>query len=374
MILKKIGFLISLPILAVSLSACSVSLSPTSNGTSVGPDLGGVFLSTDGGLSFKQQVAIPSVSGMPGSISSLNVNKLVLDPSDNTAVYLASYNQGLYSSYNINNGWNDVKSFPKTTVNDLAVNPDNKCDIYATFANRLYRSVDCSRSWKQIYLDADPKTNFTSLIIDFYNPTNIYLGTSNGDILKSIDSGNSWRVLKRLNSGIAKLVLSPKDSRQIYVATQDAQLYTFLTNTNTNPNHSADIASNFAVDNWTDLNIVLKDLAIGSKFSDLVIVPHDGSIFLATEHVIVRSPDHGITWQKLNLLPSEKDGIIRTMAVNPLNSKQIYYATGLTFFKSIDGGATWSNKKLPTSRGASVITIDYKNPNNIYLGVSDLSN
>jgi len=370
MISKKISLFALLPLLALSLSACS--LSTGSSATSAGPDLGGVFLSTDRGLNFKQQVAIPSVSGMPGSISSINVNALALDPSDSTAIYLATINQGLFYSYNITSGWNEATTFPKITVTNIAVNPDNKCDIYATFANRLYRSIDCTRTWKQIYLDADAEAVFTTFVIDFYNPDNLYLGTSNGDILKSIDGGTSWRVIKRLDFAIAKLVLSPRDSRQVYVADKNANLYTFLSNTNTNPNTSANIEANFAVDNWTDLNKVLKDLAIGSNFRDLVIVPADGSIFLATDGVIVKSPDHGVTWQKLNLLPSEKDGIIRTMAVNPKDSKQIYYATNLTFFRSVDGGATWSNKKLPTSRGASVIMVDYKNPTNIYLGVKEI--
>lgn len=371
---KKIRVLIFLPLLFITLSACSLSLSSNPSATSAGPDLGGVFLSTDGGINFKQQVAIPSISGMPGSIGGLNVNFLVLDPSDNTAIYLASYKQGLFYSYNITTGWNESKTFPKVTINSLAINPDNKCDIYATFTNRLYHSLDCTRSWKQIYLDSDPESIFTALVIDFYNPTNIYLGTSRGDILKSIDSGTSWRVMKRLDTGIAKLVLSPRDSRQVYVSTVNAKLYTFLTNTNTNPNRSADIEANFAVDNWTDLNLVLKDLAIGEVFRGLTIVPADGSIFFTTDRAILKSPDHGVSWQKLNLLPSDNDGIIRTMAVNPQDSKQIYYATNLTFFRSVDGGATWSNKKLPTSRGASSIVIDYKNPTNIYLGVNEISN
>jgi len=69
------------------------------------------------------------------------------------------------------------------------------------------------------------------------------------------------------------------------------------------------------------------------------------------------------------LLPAEENTIIRAIAVNPKNNKEIYYATNLTFFKSSDGGATWSNKKLPTSRSASDILIDYKNPNVIYFGV-----
>jgi len=373
MISKKISFLALLPFLALALSACSFPTS-SSSVTSAGPDLGGVFLSTDRGINFKQQASVPSISGMPGSINSVNVRSLTLDPSDSSAVYLATYDQGLFYSYNITTGWDEAKNFPKVTVTSIAIDPDNKCDIYSTFANRLYRSLDCTRTWKQIYLDADPNTVFTTLVIDFYNPANLYLGTTKGDILKSIDGGTSWRVIKRLDTAVAKLLLSPKDSRQVYVADKNAKLYTFLSNTNTNPSTSADIEANFAVDDWTDLNVVLKDLQIGDTFKDLIIVPSDSSMFLATESAIVKSPDHGVTWQKLKLLPSEKDSIIRTVAVNPQDSKQIYYATNLTFFRTIDGGATWSNKKLPTSHGASSIVIDYKNPNNIYLGVKEISN
>lgn len=368
MISRKIVFLALLPFLGLALSACSLSTSSNS-GTAAGPDLGGVFLSTDRGVNFKSQSAIPSISGMPGTISSLDVKTMALDPSDSTAVYLGTYKQGLFYSYNIGNGWTEAATHPKTTVTNIAVNPDNKCDVYSTFANRLYRSVDCARTWKQIYLDSNSGSTFNSLVIDFYNPSNLYLGTSKGDILKSIDEGNSWRVIKRLDHAVAKLVLSPKDSRQIYVVDENAKLYTFLSNTNTNPRTSANVEANFAVDNWTDLNSVLQDLKIGITFIDLIIVPSDGSIFLVTDNSIVKSPDHGVTWQKLNLLPSEKDSIIKAAAVNPLNSKQIYYATNLTFSRSVDGGASWSNKKLPTSRGASFILIDYKNPNNIYLGV-----
>jgi photosystem II stability/assembly factor-like uncharacterized protein len=92
-------------------------------------------------------------------------------------------------------------------------------------------------------------------------------------------------------------------------------------------------------------------------------------VFLATDSAIAKSPDNGVTWQKLNLLPTDKDGIINTIAVNPQDSNQIYYATDLTFSRSTDGGASWSNKKLPTRRGVSSIIIDYQNPTNIYLGM-----
>jgi photosystem II stability/assembly factor-like uncharacterized protein len=356
------------PALLILLSACSLSVNPGGSGANNGAaDLGGVFLSTDSGSSFKSQSLTPSVSGKPGNVVNVNVKSLTIDPSDNTAVYMATYGQGLYYTYNILTGWLEVANLPKVTINAVAVNPKNKCDIYAVYANRLMRSVDCTRTWSQTYLDAKPETIFTALAIDSYNPKNIYLGTSNGDILKSIDGGYSWRALKRLEEPIMSITLSPKDTRRIYIITKAAKFYSFFTNTVTNANNSEDIEANFAVTDWSDPNKVLQDLRIGSYFKDLAITPDD-QLFLATEQSIVHSPDYGVTWQKMNLLPAEKDAIIKTVAVNPKNNQEIYYATNLTFFKSSDGGVTWSNKKLPTSRSASDILIDYKNPNIVYLG------
>jgi hypothetical protein len=364
---QKIYFLILLPVIALSVSGCSISLnSGGTSSNSSSPDLGGVFLSVDSGNTFKSQSLTPSVSGKPGNIAGLNIRSIVIDPSDNTAIYLATYGQGLYYTYNVLTGWLEAPGLPKATIYGLAVNPKNKCDIYVTYANRLMRSVDCARTWSQIYLDGNTDTVFKALAIDFYNPANIYLGTSKGDILKSIDSGYSWRAIKRLEEPIINIALSPKDSRHVYVATDSAKIYSFFSNTFTNAKNSANIDANFAVEDWTDSNKILNDLNIGSVYEDLVLTA-EGEVFLATNQAILRSPDGGVSWQKLSLLPAEKDAIIRTIAVNPKNSKEIYYATNLTFFKSSDGGATWSNKKLPTSRSASDILIDYKNPNVIYL-------
>jgi len=240
MINKRNYFFILLPFLVLLLSGCSVSLN--SGGSSVNsnsPDLGGVFLSVDSGVNFKSQSLTPSVSGKPGNITAVNVKSIAIDPSDNTALYLATYNQGLYYTYNILTGWLEVPNLPKTTINAVVVNPKNKCDIYVVYANRLMRSVDCTRTWSQTYLDAKKETIFSALAIDFYNPANIYLGTSNGDILKSIDGGYSWRAIKRLEEPIMSIILSPKDSRKIFVATKSARIYSFFSNTFTNPKTSA---------------------------------------------------------------------------------------------------------------------------------------
>jgi hypothetical protein len=356
---------LTLLIVPLLLSACTLG------GKQDLADLGAVFVSTDGGARFSHQPYIPTITNKPGSIANVNVRSLAIDPSDNLRVYLGTYGNGLYFTPNVAEGWQKVKSFPgDVTVNDVVINPQDKCEVFAIFGNQLLRSSDCTRTWSQLYLDADREAVFNTLAIDPRNPDNLYLGTSNGDILKSIDSGSSWRVLRRLDRGVAEIVLLPSDSRQIFVADVSAGLYSFITNSDTDPRRSGDVNTNFAVNNWLDFRKVLADLDVDNSFRSLAVGASDDLIMLATKNIVVKSPDRGISWQKLTILPSEDQDLVTAVAIDPQNSNNLYYGTGLTFARSGDGGVTWSNIKLPTKRAVSQILIDYRYPNNIYFGVN----
>ncbi len=360
----------SLLLIAVVLLSSACSISTTNN--KVSGSNSSIFLSTNSGNTWRPLVSVPSLSGRPGSIADLNVNVLRIDPEDNLAVYLASFDHGLYYTYKITEGWHPVTSLPAQTVNDVQINPSNKCIIYTALANRVYRSSDCTRTWKQIYFDNNPGVKVNTIAIDYYNPRNIYLGTSRGEIIKTIDTGQSWRTIQRLPTGIAKLIISPRDSRLIFVASNKNEIYSFQSNTNTNANNSIDVEQNFLVNNWTSLNDVLKDFNLGHVFKDLVINPVDNAMYLATNKLILRSPDDGITWENIKLLQPEKDAVINAIALNPKDPKEIYYVTNTTFFRSTDRGVSWTTKKLPTSRAGRALLLDFKNPRNIYLGTIKL--
>ncbi|MFA5155642.1 MAG: hypothetical protein WC453_04380 [Patescibacteria group bacterium] len=369
MSLKNLRLFILLPLVALLASACSVTTN--SSGVSGGVD-SSVFLSTNSGDSWQSMTSVPTTSGRPGSIAELNVNVMTIDPEDSLAVYLASFDQGLYYTYKITDGWRRVSELPVATVNDVRVDPKNKCVIYAALANRLYRSADCARSWTQVYFDSNQSVAVTTIAVDHYNSRNVYIGTSRGEIIKTIDSGASWRTIQRLEEGVAKLSISPQDSRLIFVASSKNKIYSFISNTNTNAADSQNIDQNFLVDNWTDLNTVLKDFNLGSSFRDIVIDPSNGVIYLATDKLILRSPDNGVTWENVKLLPPEKDTVINAFAVNPQDPDVLYYVTNTAFFRSTDGGTTWTTKKLPTARAGRSLLVDFDNPNNLYLGTVKL--
>lgn len=367
-IIKLSALLIAL---TITTSACSLTIGGGGSGDTPAID-SSLFVSVDKGDTWRPITAIPSVSGRAGSIANINVNALVADPQDNRAVYLASYEDGLFYTYDVYSGWNQARGLPKVTVNDVRVDPRNKCIIYAALANRVYRSSDCSRTWEQIYFDNNTSVLVNALVVDHYNPKNLYIGTSRGEIIKSIDSGLSWRTIQRLDEGISHLLISPSDSRQLFVATVKNKIFSFTSNTNTNPANSADIDANFVVENWTDLNDVLKGFELGSNFKDIIINEKDGAMFIATSKVILRSRDNGFTWESLSLIQPEKEAIVNALAVNPENSDELYYTTDTAFFRSADGGVTWATKKLPTKRSGRELLIDFKNPNMLYLGTKKL--
>jgi len=302
----------------------------------------------------------------------VDINAITSDPQDSAAVYLGTVNKGLYYTYNVNNGWNEMKTLGQGTINDVKVDPKAKCTLYAAITNRLYRSLDCGRSWTQTYYDNNPGVSVTAIAVDHYNGENVYIGTSRGDIIKSIDKGVSWRTIQRVNESIARLIISPQDSRLIFVATVKNKIFSFNSSTVTDAKDSANIEKNFTVENWLDLGEVLKDFKLGTSFRDIVVCAADGSLFLATEKAIVRSPDKGVTWENIKLITPEKDAIINAVAVNPKNSQEIYYVTNTTFFRSLDGGVTWITKKLGTTRAGWELMIDFNNPNVIYLGTKKL--
>jgi len=368
--LKKLRLPAALAAVTLLISACSFST--TSSGGNSAND-SSLFLSTDAGNTWRSVASVPTIDGRLQSISGVNVNRMSMDPQDSLAVYLATYESGLYYTYNATKGWVSVSGLPTTTINDVQVDPKNKCIIYAALSNRVYRSADCARTWAQIYFDSNSGVNVNAVTVDHYNASNIYIGTSRGEIIKSIDSGAAWRTIQRLDEGIARLLISPLDSRLLFVATEKNKIFSFTSNTDTNAAYSGDIDSNFMVDNWTDLNAVLGDLDLGTSFKDIVINANDGMMFLATDKLILRSPDNGITWENIKLIQPEKDAVINALAVDPQNSSNIYYVSNTTFFKSTDGGATWTTKNLPTARSGRELLIDFNNPLNIYLGTMKIN-
>jgi len=349
--MKTIKFVVLSLAVSFLLSGCAISFKTAS---STNGD-GGIFLSQDKGSSWKQIAYTPSINGAPGAFSSLDSSSLAIDPSDSSAFYFGSA-KGLYYSFNLSNGWNlAVGGLPQTEITAVAVSPDNKCQIYAASANKVYRSDDCDRTWKEIYFNDDTTIIITSLAIDNYTPTKIYIGTSAGNVFKSENRGQDWRLIASFNFRVSKILLTSSDTRNIFVSTNGDGI-----------KRSVD-----GGDNWEDLKKDGKMTAFNNNYKIITLensVTDRNLIYAASNNGIFISTDNGDNWSALKLL-TEKGATINDLKINPKNPSEIYYVSNTTFYSSVNGGINWRTVKLPSSRAGWKLLLKTGDVNTILMGM-----
>jgi photosystem II stability/assembly factor-like uncharacterized protein len=354
---KKYFLLFVLPALFL-VAGCTVNLGSTSTAKKAAD--GGVWKSVNAGKNWQQVVAMSAVGGKVLDIASVDVRRMILDPGDVNTIYLATENSGIIYTYNGGASWQQFADLNKGKIRAMAVDAKDKCNLFAVAENKLYKSVDCGRFWKNIYYHQDPTVVLNSVAVDYNNGALVYLATSEGEVLKSADGGQTWTTVERVKNGsFVDLVIDSRNSRMIYAATAKNGIFKTV---------DAGI-------HWQTLGEGLKAYTGSHEYKSLIIdSATPDSLILVSKYGMLRSRDAGQSWEIVELLPAPKATAISAVAVNPLNSLEIYYTTATTLVKSVDGGLKWSSQKLPFSRLVNQIIIDPSQPQNVYLGTFKVKN
>lgn len=354
---KKIIISFALCLLAVLTMGAGCSISFKNSNNTSGSD-GGFWISLDKGATWRQVPYISTIKGAPGSIAALDDQCLTTDPTDPGAIYFGTATGGLFYTYNIGSGWTAASELKELKINSVAVSPDDKCRIYVSAGNKVYRSDDCNRSWTQIYFDNNPQTQINSVAIDHYDTQRVFIGTTRGEIIRSVDRGNTWQTVLRSGSSINEIVIGPQDSRKIFVTTANEGIYRSTDNG----------------DNWVPLKDKMSEFKNSYNVVKLIASPaEEDLIFAATTYGLLKSTDAGDNWTRIELITPEKEASINSLAVNPKNPDEIYYVTRTTFYSSFDGGASWRTVKLPTTRAGWSILVKPDEVNVIFMGVKKIT-
>jgi photosystem II stability/assembly factor-like uncharacterized protein len=146
------------------------------------PGVGGVFKSTDGGISWKN-------AGLSGAA----VNLLIVDPAQPNVLYAATT-----GNYGMPRGFRG-----------------------------LFKSADSGGAWSAVDNGLvnvrDLGANMTAFVIDPANSNRLYAGTSGGGVFRSADGGANWN---RFNDGLANLdvrslAIAPGSRHVLYAGTSD---------------------------------------------------------------------------------------------------------------------------------------------------------
>ena len=315
--------------------------------------LGGVFRSGDRGASWQPKSSIASV-GQARSFSGSNVTAIAFDPSDHKTIY-AGTDAGLLYSLDRGDAWQGATTLGAVPIAAVAVSPNDKCVVFAATGGKVMRTGDCARTWDNVYFDPRGATRITSVKVDHFNPQLVYASTSQGDLLKSTDSGSSWSPIHRFDNLIRQIVMTAADSRVMYVVTQNKGLW-----------KTTDAGAT-----WTDLSPGLGAFA-GALDNMIVVedVARGNSLVAASNYGLLRTIDGGATWKALTLLTPPGSTVIYSLAVSPKDSNYLVYGTVNTLYRSADGGGKWTTSKLPSTHTATNLQFDPTDDSTVFMGTS----
>jgi photosystem II stability/assembly factor-like uncharacterized protein len=355
---KKFRLFSLFVLFAVLLTGCISFSGGSKKTTKIGPF--GVYKSADESVTWQLKNDILNVEGKKVTLNNVTVRKIIFDPSDNKVLYLTT-TAGLFYSFDAGDSWQRDQLFKANAINDVAVNYFDKCLLYVSAGQSIYKTEDCMRTWQEVYFD---KSRAGLQVVDLetedFNSNVVYAATNLGDVLKSVDYGKTWKTIKRLGNNINQIFIDEADTRIVYIVTRTKGIFKTIDGGTT---WSSD-------DKETDLNQELKAFNDAKNgYSLAQDVTRKNTLIYASKYGLLRTNDGGMTWEKINLITPPRSGVIWSLEIDPKDGNKIYYGTENTLYKSVDGGQNWSTQNSPSNSIIDYIKIDPEDSKVIYLGM-----
>lgn len=343
----------------LTFSGCS--LIPANTSTNNAPvdqtkSTGSIWESTDGG-----KVWLERSKGNSKSVdtSGVDILSLTLNPYDANMAYAGARGAGILKTEDGGQNWQYLP-FQSEKVYGLDIDPIDSKIIYASGVwqkrGKIFKSLDGGKTWGEIYTSPSMGPLIIALQIDKKNPGTVYASTSDNQVMKTIDSGGSWKNIFVAPGPVTKIAIDKSNSGLIYFATPGRGIF-----------KSADGGKKFE-----DISKDISRLVLGNQdINVLETDPQNASWIYAAGGVgILRSKDAGKTWEKIEVLNNPATFPVRALAINPKNSNEIVYGAAQAVYKSVDGGASWATTQFETAKSINILKYSLADASRLYLGLS----
>lgn len=305
---------------------------------------GGVFKTTNGGASWYPQWS---------QQLSLAIGGLAVAPSNSDILYAATGEWegnvgaannhfpgvGVYRSTDGGNDWDLLAPIPSQNTAAVAIDPTNPNRVFVAGDTSLHRTTNGGGNW-----DVTPGNVsgifdgiISDVVIDPADVNRIYIGVHNSGVWRSTDGGATWTQLATgLATGAA--ASSPKISLgrngthgTRFVAVKMARrVFTSINRGNTfTEQTNCDV-------NWAPYYPWANVIAVD---------PSDENILLGGHASLYRSIDGGATWTQVAGYGAAGGGVHpdqQALLFDPSDHNHIYLATDGGVYESADNGQTWA--------------------------------
>jgi photosystem II stability/assembly factor-like uncharacterized protein len=299
----------------------SLALSPINPGILAAGTSKGVFVSDDRGATWRRISA-------ENDVEMQDITALAFDPGDTNVLYAGTP----HLPWKTTDGgatWHSISSglIDDSDIFSIRVDPNHPQLVFASACSGIYRSDSGGEAWHKI--QGIPGTHRRTHIIseDPRNSDTIFAGTTLG-LFKSPDGGKTWRHLS--SEQVNWMVFDPAEPRTLYLATEFAGI---LKSTDSGETFRP-MNEGFANHRLSEITSDGKRLYASSTYEGLF-----GGVFV--------SSDGGLQWS----LRANEEALhgrnLHSLTASPTSPDVVFAASEDAILKSADGGMTWVSVPEP---------------------------
>lgn len=340
--LGKSAAVVATLVVAVTVGGCSIGFG--GGKATKAPPNGFIFRTADAGATWKHAAVQLRPGANALSLANTAVTRLAVDPTDVKAMYAGTPDRGLFYSYNGGQDWAATLE-NLGSIGPIAVDPLDRCTVYAAIGSAIHKTTDCARSWtRQIAAGGKGTNNVTTIVADSGKAGTLLIGTSLGEVHRSEDGGQTWTLVHKFTTAVSQLMQSPNEPSTLYALIAGKGVW-----------RSADAGAT-----WEDINpkemrdgkptaralkgtTAVRDAALDYTVRDGLVVASDAGLW--------RTDDGGVSWTSSTLPVSlDRKLPLGQLAVDRSDSGHIYLTVGSRLASTQNGGETWGWADLPSNR------------------------
>ena len=276
----------------------------------------GLFTTTDNGLTWAQN----------NFLANIPVSSILIDSNDNIYCGTGYYANGNGVFYSTDGGqnWTQLGLSGKVV---LSLSFDSQGNIYAgTKQDGLFKTIDMGQTWQQYNNGLYRKDVFR---LKLNKQDHIFVGSENEGVFRSTNYGESFEHIGLPISKVNNIVFSG-DSLVFSATPSGVQVY---------QTHNKE---------WKNL---------GLHNVEAITIASSNHLYVATfDEGLYKSTDLGKSWSLTNLT---KDSLMSVYNVLAINNDTIFAATEFNLRMSTNGGLNWSATPIKTTFFSRVLYLDH---------------
>jgi photosystem II stability/assembly factor-like uncharacterized protein len=329
-------------------------------------------------------------------ISAADILSIAYHPNVPATIYVGSVDNGIFKTVDGGDKWMSIPFPPKRIYSFILDknDPDNRMFTSGVLNGwgKIFRTDDGGKNWRDVYTEPGSNTVVSALSQHFRDRNVIFAGTSAGTVVKSVDGGETWRNIgNKIDGIVSDISFDASKPFVTYLLLYGSKLY-YSSNggmawidweeakqqeVQTLQDKAAKASSkgdSKTAQRYTEQSQALakrnQENRMPSGIISIATDPNQsGVIYAGTSAGFFRSPDSGKYWYEINIIESAKKFPIRSIAINPKDSKETVFVAGKAFYRSIDNGATWAVTGLNVDRDASFVSYDPFDPKYLLIGL-----